>query len=105
MYPKPKPQTCFVVMPFGHKFDAVWKAICSAILGTELHFSRCSRADDIRDGREIMARVFAEILKAEVIIADLTRKNPNVYYELGIAIANRYAMRRRSSSSPSQRAM
>ena len=46
---------------------------------------RCERADDIYDISGIMQSVWESISKASIIIADLTNRNPNVFYELGIA--------------------
>ena len=46
---------------------------------------QCLRADDIRRPTEIMRDVWEHINSARVIIADLTDKNANVFYELGMA--------------------
>lgn len=46
---------------------------------------RCERADDIYGISGIMQSVWESINRAQVIIADLTERNPNVFYELGIA--------------------
>ena len=45
---------------------------------------RCERADQ-KDGRIIMHDIWEGICKARVVIADLTSKNPNVTYEVGLA--------------------
>src|SRR5439155_20198182 len=45
----------------------------------------CSRADDLPIGRSILERILTGIRSAELIIADLTGKNANVFYELGLA--------------------
>ncbi|HVS80840.1 MAG TPA: hypothetical protein VHE60_03835 [Pyrinomonadaceae bacterium] len=37
----------------------------------------------------MMEQVWAQIRKAKVLLADLTGKNPNVFYELGLAHAAR----------------
>ena len=80
-----KPQTCFVVMPFNEKFDRVYEAIVAAVTGPELHFPSCVRADDIHGGGHVMEAVRRNIEQSEVIVADVTGRNPNVFYELGYA--------------------
>ena len=42
------------------------------------------RADDLY-GQSIMEDVWQSIVKAAIIICDTTGRNPNVFYELGIA--------------------
>ena len=42
------------------------------------------RADDLF-GEELMEDVWRGIYQSRIIIADLTGRNPNVYYELGLA--------------------
>lgn len=44
-----------------------------------------NRADDLGNSRNIMANVIRGIAECNLIIADLTEPNPNVYYELGLA--------------------
>jgi len=45
---------------------------------------RCQRADE-KDGRVVMDDIWEGINKARFVIADLTGKNPNVTYEVGLA--------------------
>jgi hypothetical protein len=77
---------CFVLMPFSPEFDALYEnAIRPAVHGTRL--LRCLRADEIYGPRPIMADIWASINDAFVLIADVTGRNPNVLYELGLAHA------------------
>jgi hypothetical protein len=46
---------------------------------------RCERADDIHDISGIMQSVWESINRARLIVAEMTGRNPNVFYELGIA--------------------
>lgn len=78
-------QTCFVVMPFAKKFDAVYER-CLAPTLAELGWV-CGRADRKSDPGEIMELVWEEIQRSKLIIADLTSNNANVFYELGYAHA------------------
>jgi hypothetical protein len=79
---KPKPSQCFVLMPFQRSFDEVYSEIKSS-LGA-IGFG-CTRADDIYANRPIMNIIISEIMSSHFVIADLTDRNPNVFYEVGIA--------------------
>ncbi len=83
--PAVEPQTCFVLMPFAEELSPVHDAIVASVEGPELNFSSCRRADELFGGGHIMADILMSIARAEVIIADVTKRNPNVFYELGIA--------------------
>jgi hypothetical protein len=78
-----KPRTCFVLMPFRDDLDPVYtdhiKVVCD-----ELHID-CQRADDIFRNTAIIEDIWEAINTAHVIVADLTGKNPNVFYEVGVA--------------------
>jgi len=76
--------SCFLLMPFSHQFDAVQSAIISACESPDLLLA-CSRADDFYGAGHIMEDVLRGIVSSEYVVADLTGKNPNVFYELGIA--------------------
>lgn len=80
--------TCFVVMPFaephGTYYDKIYK---SAIEKVGL---RPVRADtDIFGAGKIMDQVWRGINGSKVLVAELTTRNPNVFYELGLAHALR----------------
>jgi hypothetical protein len=75
--------TCFVIMPFAPEFDIVYRTIKS-VMRDEVGFE-CSRADDLHRGGHIIEDMLRGIAEAEFIVADLTGRNPNVFYELGIA--------------------
>jgi tetratricopeptide (TPR) repeat protein len=83
---------CFVDMPFGRKpdlksgvvvdFDQIYnEAIKPAIEACGLE---ALRGDEERTGGIIHGAMFARLLLAEFVVADLTLANPNVFYELGI---------------------
>src|ERR1044071_3960674 len=75
------PGTCFVLMPFAAEFQLVYDTIEAGLRGLMV----CTRADDLRTGKSILERVLRGIATAELIVADLTGKNPNVFYELALA--------------------
>jgi hypothetical protein len=71
-----------VMMPFGKEFDPVLTALQVAAKGVGL---RCVRADDIWIHHHVIQDIVDLIAKARVVICDCTGKNPNVFYEIGIA--------------------
>ncbi len=82
-----KPEdTCFVMQPFaaplGDYYEKIFKP---AILKSGL---RPLRADaEIFGTGKIMDQVWRGINSAKVLVAELTTRNPNVFYELGLAHA------------------
>src|SRR5262245_47732747 len=71
-------------MPLARDFDEIYHAIHSACTGPDLSLS-CIRADDVFRAGKVMEDILDGIVRSEFIIADVTGKNPNVFYELGIA--------------------
>ncbi len=55
-------------------------------MGEELGLT-IRRADDIFSPRPFMEKVWNGICTAKLILADCTQKNPNVFYEIGVAHA------------------
>ena len=75
----------FVLMPFDDEFNSIYSGFLEDVLrakGFEV-----TRANNIENQRSIMKDVIEGIVKSDLIVADLTSSNPNVYYELGIAHA------------------
>lgn len=73
-----------VMMPFDARYNAVYVALQEAAETVGL---RCQRVDDIWIDAAIMDDVASLIWRARVVISDLSGKNPNVFYETGIAHA------------------
>lgn len=71
-----------VMMPFASGFDEVYGAIQKS---AELESMRCLRADDIWDNDAIIQDVIDLISCSKIVICDCTGRNPNVFYEAGIA--------------------
>jgi hypothetical protein len=79
------PQLCFVLMPFTDRFQPIYDDhIRPAVERAGL---RCERADEIRGTNLITWDIWEKINRARFLIADLTDRNPNVFYELGLAHA------------------
>lgn len=73
----------FILMPFEQEYDALFVDVLVPIL-REYDFD-VERADTTFNQQNIMKDVVEGIAKANLVIADLTNLNPNVFYELGIA--------------------
>lgn len=79
--------TCFVLMPFGEWFDRYYKEIY--VPATKEAGFEPLRADSLFNSGSVIEQIWQQIRKAKVLPADLTGKNPNVFYELGLAHAAR----------------
>lgn len=73
-----------VLMPFSEEFKWIYQEHIRYVVEKKMRL-RCMRSDDIFSTRAIVEDIWALINKAKVVIADLTGRNPNVYYEVGIA--------------------
>jgi hypothetical protein len=70
-------------MPFVERWsDRIWERILRPAL-TDLGLTAV-RADDLY-GRDVMEDIWGGILRSRVVVADISARNPNVFYELGIA--------------------
>jgi hypothetical protein len=75
---------CFIIMPFGiQDLEDLYSEFIPPVLdGCKLE---CARGDDIFGSNVVMEDVKAAIAMADLVIADLSGQNPNVFYEVGIA--------------------
>jgi len=71
-----------VMMPFDAGFNPVYQSIQLAAVNVGL---RCRRADDIWENPAIIQDVVSLIDRSRLVICDCTGRNPNVFYEAGIA--------------------
>lgn len=79
--------TCFVLMPFGEQDDLQETYRDHIVPCLESCGFRVYRADDIFSHREVIRDIWVALGSAELVIADVTGRNPNVFYELGMAHA------------------
>ncbi|GIL17270.1 MAG: hypothetical protein BroJett040_10210 [Oligoflexia bacterium] len=77
-----EPTLVSAMMPFDASFNEVYTAIREA---TENVGLKCRRADDIWENPAIIQDVVSLIDRSRVIVCDCTGRNPNVFYEAGIA--------------------
>jgi hypothetical protein len=92
-------ETCFVMMPFAEPLGGYYTAIYQpAIKKAGL---TAVRADtDIFGTGKIIDQIWTGINHARVLVAELTGRNPNVLYELGLAHALRKPVVLVSSNEP-----
>ena len=76
---------CFTIMPFGGWFDTYYDAIYRPAIEAAGLVPR--RADDLYRPSAIVHDVWNLTKSAKIVLAELTGKNPNVFYELGLAHA------------------
>lgn len=71
-----------VMMPFEARFNGTYTAIRNVChrLGIV-----CKRADDIWENSILIQDVFDLIFTSHAVITDFTDRNPNVFYETGVA--------------------
>jgi len=88
----------FIAMPFGikpgHDGAAIdFDRIHAELIRPALEDAGCEvfRADEESRAGDIRTDMFQELLVADLVVADLTLDNPNVWYELGV----RHALRAR----------
>lgn len=77
---------CFVLMPFGEKFDAVYRTLIAP--SVEDAGLSVMRADEMTTPGFIIEQIRSAIQQSRLCIADVTGANPNVLYELGFAQAS-----------------
>lgn len=77
--------TCFVLCPFGGRHDSYYREIIVPAVSTL--GLRVKRADEIYGARPIIDDIIDAIREARLIVADVSGRNPNVNYELGLAHA------------------
>ena len=73
-----------VMMPFTGAFDAVYQATSRAC---GENGKRTRRVDEIYGPSIIVEDIFKLIVQSQMVVSDLTGRNPNVLYETGLAHA------------------
>ncbi|HSN24616.1 MAG TPA: hypothetical protein VLS45_10745 [Methylomicrobium sp.] len=77
-----EPNLASAMMPFDAAFNDVYSSICEAAKNAGLE---CKRADDIWENASIIQDVVSLIDRSRIVVCDCTGRNPNVFYEAGIA--------------------
>jgi len=86
----PSPRSCFVVGPIGKagsearlRSDQLLRHLIAPVL-KELGFAAPVRADQMSEPGRITRQIIERIMEDDLVIADLSDSNPNVYYELAL---------------------
>src|SRR5262245_8278139 len=89
--PKSTKPLCFVIGPIGKDgtierkhADLLLHSVIKHVLEGQEFGYKVKRADEDADPGMIGDRVISDIIKAPLVVADLTDLNPNAFYELGI---------------------
>jgi hypothetical protein len=78
---------CYVIMPFDEQYlstysEAIRPALAKVASDRKEQW-QCRRSDDIHVPGSITKEIINSLHTADLVIADLTDHNPNVFYELG----------------------
>jgi len=77
--------TCFVAMPFHDLYTAEYDRVIRPAIGEAGLI--CVRGDEIYARPAIVQDVWNSICNARLVVAELSGRNPNVMYEVGLAHA------------------
>lgn len=79
-----KPKSVFILTAFNDRYLEDYKSIERACIDIGISVSR---GDETRINGDILSYIVSQICSAQLIIANISGRNPNVFYELGIAQA------------------
>lgn len=77
-----KDHSVLCLMPFHRNFQKTYNAIKLSCEELQL---KCQRSDDQFCSGNILRQIIQMLVEAQIIVAVLDGKNPNVFYEVGIA--------------------
>lgn len=87
-------KVCFVIMGFGKKMDyrnskivdlnIIYNKVIKRLFSEQFKQFKVIRADEINGSDIIDVSMYTLLLKADLVIADITTMNENAIYELGI---------------------
>lgn len=80
-----EPIFAFVLMPFSGEFDDIYKFGIKEP-AKEIGI-KAERVDEQLYSEGMLSRIYSQIDQADLIITDMTGRNPNVFYEVGYAHA------------------
>ena len=73
----------FVLMPFTADLKPIFEDHIKRV--AKAAGLKAGRADDFFSSRSVVSEIWSAICAASVIVADCTGRNPNVFYEIGVA--------------------
>jgi chaperonin GroEL len=83
--PRVDDKLCFVLMPFGQPFDSYYEKIIKPA-ASDAGLATL-RSDEIRSTKAIINDIWKRLWVSRVVVADVSTRNPNVNYELGLCDA------------------
>ncbi|MGE0253679.1 MAG: hypothetical protein AB7N54_14280 [Alphaproteobacteria bacterium] len=78
----PDPKLVFMLTPFHKRASAVYTAVKSIVSDVGM---TCFRGDEQFVQGDLLPHIISMLYRARLIIANVDGRNPNVFYELGIA--------------------
>ena len=79
---------CFVIMPLGlEDLNVVYEHYVRPVLEQECNLV-CVRGDELLGSNIVMANIKRALVEVDLVVAELTTKNPNVFYEIGVGDAH-----------------
>jgi len=75
----------FVLMPFKRELQPIFTDHIRSV-ADRLSLS-CRRGDDFFSSQSIIAEIWSAVFHSKLCVADCTGRNPNVFYEIGLAHA------------------
>jgi hypothetical protein len=75
-------RTAFILVPFNRNYEGVYEEIKSVC---QEHHIQCYRGDEDLIKGDIFRHILKMISQSSLIIAVIDGRNPNVFYELGLA--------------------
>lgn len=78
------PKSVFVLTPFNPEYQEAFDSIAEACREIGL---KSFRGDEEQVRGDLMPHILRQIAKARIVVANIDGRNPNVFYELGIAHA------------------
>ena len=84
--PQTQPKAfCFILMPFSEAFNDIYEfGIKGACVDSNAY---CERVDEQIFEGSVLDRIYNQISRADIVIADMTGRSANVFYEVGYAHA------------------
>jgi hypothetical protein len=77
--------SCFVIMPFHALYEAQYEQVIKPAI-QESGLS-CVRGDEIFQRQAVIQDIWIAVRTSRVVVAELSGRNPNVMYEIGLAHA------------------
>jgi hypothetical protein len=71
-----------VMMPFDAEYSDVYEIIQAVATESGMN---CLRADDIWEHDHVIEDIVSLVNRSRIVVSDCTGRNPNVFYEIGIA--------------------